>query len=137
MVSPRNKVGFLLAIIGGAFLVVGGGMGMVDLLEDIEKIVEDKISDNSTISSIFKILVLLAALGGIAVIIGGFFIYLEFPLIAKILITLGAGIGIVGLLIGIGMAWYSGDAGQYFNGLLASLAGIGIVLSIAASMIAK
>lgn len=137
MVTPRNKVGAILAIIGGVLLIVGGGVGMVALLGDLQGVVEDKISDNPAVTTLFKVLILFAALGGIAVILGGILIYLEFPLPAKILITLGAGIGIVGLIIGIVLAFRSGNAEEYFNGILATIAGLGVVLAIAASLMAS
>jgi hypothetical protein len=137
MVSFRNRLGAILAIIGGSLLVIGGGVGMVDLLQSISKIVEEHISQDPNIALLFKILIYFAALGGISVIIGGILIYLEFPLAAKILIILGAGIGLFGLIFGLAVAYMSGDADQYVNSLMSTIAGIGAILSIIAYYLAK
>ncbi|UCH88746.1 MAG: hypothetical protein JSV49_10945 [Thermoplasmata archaeon] len=137
MPSARNKAGTVIAIIGGIFLIIGGGVGMAPLLADLQEIVEDKITDNPTVVLLFKILIILAALGGILVVLGGILIYFEYPRVAKILITLGAGIGLLGLLFGFGMAYSSGDAGSYLNGILSTIAGIGAILAIIAYYLAK
>jgi hypothetical protein len=133
----RNKLAFYLAVIGGICLIIGGGVGMAPLLMEIQPVVEENISDDERISNTFRILILLASLGGIAVILGGVLIYLEFIFAAKILIALGAGIGIFGLLIGLGLAWYAGEMDAYFNGILTTIAGVGVLLAVAASFVAK
>jgi hypothetical protein len=133
----RNKLAFYLAVIGGICLIIGGGVGMAPLLMEIQPVVEENISDDERISNTFRILILLASLGGIAVILGGVLIYMEFIFAAKILIALGAGIGIFGLLIGLGLAWYAGEMDAYFNGILTTIAGVGVLLAVAASFVAK
>ena len=90
-----------------------------------------------TVETIFWILIFIAALGGLAVIIGGLLIYKEHVVIGKILITLGAGIGIIGLIIGIITSVYSGKADTFFSWLTTSFAGIGVILTIIARFMAK
>ena len=110
---------------------------MAPLLEDMSEIVEDKITDNDTVTTIFKVLIYFAALGGISVILGGIMMHLEFKWPAKILIMLGAGIGIIGLIFGYIMAYMSGSAGDYMDALTSTVAGLGAVLSIIAYYLAK
>lgn len=136
MVSFRNKLGAIVAFIGGILLVIAGGVGMAPLLTDIKEVVEER-TDNEDVINILKILIYLAALGGISVILGGILMYLDFPLAAKILIMLGAGIGIIGLLIGFLTAWWGGQAGEYFNSLTSTIGGLGALLSIVAYYLAK
>lgn len=136
LVSFRNKLGAIVAFIGGILLVIAGGVGMAPLLTDIKEVVEER-TDNEDVINILKILIYLAALGGISVILGGILMYLDFPLAAKILIMLGAGIGIIGLLIGFLTAWWGGQAGEYFNSLTSTIGGLGALLSIVAYYLAK
>jgi hypothetical protein len=135
--SFRNRIGAICAIIGGIFLVIAGGVGMAPLLEDLQEIVEDKVTEDDRVHNIFRILIYFAALGGISVILGGIMMHLEFKWAAKILIMLGAGIGIFGIIFGYIMAYMSGSAGQYMDALTSTIAGIGALLSIIAYYLAK
>jgi len=136
MATFRNKLGAILAFIGGIFLIIAGGVGMAPLLNDIKEVVEDR-TDNENVILILKILIYLAALGGISVILGGIMMYLDFALAAKILIFLGAGIGVIGLLIGLITAWWGGEMDQYIDALTSTIGGVGVVLSIVAYYMAK
>jgi len=137
MPSFRNRLGSILAVMGGIFLLVAGSVGMAPLLEDISDIVEEKITENNTVKTIFKVLIFFAALGGLSVILGGIMMHLEFKWPAKILIMLGAGIGIIGLVIGLIISYLSGSAGDYMDNLLTTFGGIGAVLAIIAYYLAK
>ena len=138
MVSSRNKLAGILAIIGGILLFISGTAGMVDLLESLRDIVIDLVGDsNSTIENIFWILIIIAMLGGISVIIGGYLIWKDHPIAGKILILLGTSMGIIGLIINLIIAINQGEAGNFLNWLTTSFAGIGVILAIAAQNIAK
>ena len=136
MATFRNKLGAILAFVGGIFLIIAGSVGMAPLLNDIKDVVEDQ-TDNENVILILKILIYLAALGGISVILGGIMMYLDFPLAAKILIFLGAGIGVIGLLIGLLTAWWGGEMDQYIDALTSTIGGVGVILSIVAYYMAK
>jgi hypothetical protein len=137
MTSFRNKSGAILALIGGVLLTIGGGVGMAPLLRGLQDIVTEHISGDPNVILLFRILIYFAALGGVSVILGGILIYFEFPMFAKILIMLGAGIGIFGLLVGYGLAYSAGNADQYVDSFLSTLAGVGVVLAIIAYYLAK
>jgi hypothetical protein len=138
MVSSRNKWAGILAIIGGILLFISGTAGMVDLLESLRDIVIEYMGDaSSTIENIFWVLIIIAMLGGISVIIGGYLIYKDHPIAGKILIMLGAGMGLIGLIINIIIAIYHGETGNFLNWLITTFAGIGIILAIIAQRIAK
>ena len=137
-VSTRNKTAALLAVFGGVLLFLGGSIGMVGFLSELEKIVYNILGEqNAIVETIFWILIFIAALGGISVIIGGLLIYKSHIISGKFLITLGAGIGIIGLIIGLISALYQGKEIMYFSWITTSFVGIGIVFSIIARLLAK
>ena len=95
----RNKVAMGVGIAGGICLVLAGAAG-VGYLGQIRDIVLSFI-DNQAISMMFAVLIAIAALGGIAVIIGAVLIGMEHPKIGKLCIWLGVGMGIISLIFGI------------------------------------
>jgi hypothetical protein len=128
----------MLGIIGGILILIGGGTGMVGFLNELREIIKNIMGDtNQTLETIFWILIFIAALGGIAVIIGGLLIYKNHVIIGRILIALGAGIGIGGLIIGLIISLYRGAESEFFAWLTTSLLGIGIILSLIARFAAK
>jgi hypothetical protein len=138
LVSVRNKIAGIMAIIGGILLFFGGGTGMVGFLTDIKNIIDDLFGyTNETLETIFWILIFIAALGGIAVIIGGYLIYKNRVVIGKIFIILGTSLGIFGLIFDLIISFSQGNQHQYFNWITSSFIGIGILLSIASQYIAK
>ena len=138
MVSPRNKLAGILAIVGGALLFLSGSFGMVDFLESLQDIIEDLMGDsNATLEMVFWILIFIAMLGGIAVIIGGILIYKDYPKVGRILIILGTSIGLIGLIISVLSAMYHGETENFLAWLTTSFAGIGIVLAIISTQISK
>jgi hypothetical protein len=138
LTKTRNKTAGIIAIIGGLLILIGGGTGMVRFLSELSEIVQDLLGGkNETVETIFWILIIIAALGGISVIIGGLLIYKEHVVIGKILIALGAGIGVIGLILGIITAFAKGEELQFFSWLTTSLMGVGLVLSLVARMLAK
>lgn len=137
-VETRNRTAGIVAIIGGLLILIGGGAGMARFLSELSEIVQDLMGGkNETIEMIFWILIFIAALGGIAVIIGGALFYYNHVISGKILVALGAGIGIIGLILGIITATIKGDELQFFSWLATSFMGVGIVLSLIARMLAK
>jgi len=138
LVSARNKTAAILAIVGGVFILIAGGTGMVNFLIELSDIVQELLGgSNELVSTIFWILIFIAALGGIAVMIGGFLIYKNRTIAGKIFVTLGAGMGIIGLLLGLISAAVQGEELAYYAWLTTSFMGIGIVLSLVARYVAK
>ncbi len=84
-------------------------------------------------------LIFLAALGGISVTIGGLLI-LNVPRIGKLLVTLGAGLGLLGFMIPMSLAWHQGiPITELFKGYVSPTVGyvLGIMLTIIGRLIAK
>lgn len=132
MVS-RNRQAMGIAIIAGILLLVAGVSGLATW-ETIKAFVTTHIVDHSVVQIIFSILIFIASLGGIAVIIGGVLIGKNKVGTGKFIIALGAGLGIIGLLVSIVIAYVEGNftIGSFF-----SIGAIGLILSIVARVLAK
>ena len=139
VVTPRNKIAGILFIVGGALLVVAGTTGMEPLLEEILKYIQPTVDASLILASIFRVLIFIAALGGISVIIGGLLTFYV-PRIGKLLVMLGAGLGLFGFLIPMMLAWYQGiPINELFGGYVSSTGGyvLGIIPTIIGRLIAK
>ena len=137
--TPRNKIAGILFIVGGALLVVAGTTGMEPLLEEILKYIQPTVDASLILASIFRVLIFIAALGGISVIIGGLLTFYV-PRIGKLLVMLGAGLGLFGFLIPMMLAWYQGiPINELFGGYVSSTGGyvLGIIPTIIGRLIAK
>ncbi len=137
--TPRNKIAGILCIVGGALLVVAGTTGMKPLLEEILKYIQPTVNASPILATIFKVLIFIAALGGISVIIGGLVTFYV-PRIGNLLVMLGAGLGLFGFMIPMSLVWYRGiPINQLFKGYVSSTAGyvLGIMLTIIGRLIAK
>lgn len=137
-VRTRNKTAAYLAIVGGILIVIAGGTGMVGFLNDLKNYLIDFFgSSNQIVDIIFWILILIASLGGIAVMLGGYLFYKEHIRTGKVLINLGAGFGVISLIIGLVGALSQGNEIQFFSWLTSSFMGIGILLAIISGFVAK
>ena len=123
----------IIAIIAGILLLMSGVSGFATW-ETIKAFVTQNIVDNFIVQIIFTILIFIASLGGLAVIIGGFLISKEKIRSGKLFITLGAGLGLIGLIFSIVVA-YMGHS--LTLGSFLSLGTIGLILSIVARMMVK
>lgn len=102
--------------------------------EDSKDFIITNIIDNSRVQIVFAFLIFIASLGGIAVIAGGLLIGKNKIGTGKFLITLGAGLGLIGLIFSIAVAYTERNLtlGSFF-----SIGTIGLILSIIARIIAK
>jgi hypothetical protein len=139
MLTPRNKVAGGLCIVGGALLVAAGTAGMKPLLEEILKFIQPAIEGSTILATVFRVLIFIAALGGISVMIGGLLSF-NVPRIGNLLVTLGAGVGLLGFMVTMSLAWHQGIP---INGLLKGYASptwgyvVGIMLTIIGRFMAK
>ena len=129
----KNSTAMGIAIIAGVLLLISGVNGMAAWSE-IENFVTNNVADNFIIQIIFVVLIFIASLGGIAVIAGGLLIGKNKVGTGKFLIALGAGLGIIGLIISIYVGYIerSLTMGSFF-----SIGAIGLILSIVARIIVK
>ncbi len=135
--GARNKPACIIAIIGGLLLVITGWTGMVGTLKFLKDVLASIGISGSEAELVFKILIILAALGGITVILGGLLIYKNFFRSGRFLIMLGAGIGLIGLIIQASLAYMNGTFGEFSAWASTSIQGLGVLLSIIATVISK
>jgi len=131
--SWRNAPAVILAVVAGILLILAGGNG-VATWESILNFVTTHIMDNGIVQSVFVVLLFLASLGGVAVIAGGVFIGQEKIRTGKFLISLGTGVGLIGLLSSIVVAYVEHDL---HVGSFLSVGVVGLILSIVARVIVK
>lgn len=123
----------IIAIVAGILLFVAGVSGAA-AWEAIKTFVTTYVIDNIAVQIVFVILIFIASLGGISVIIGGLLIGKNKVRTGKFTISLGAGMGLIGLIVSIVMAVV---ANSLIIGEFMSIGGIGLFLSIVARVVAK
>jgi len=124
----HNKQAGMLAIIAGILLIIAGVTGAA-AWEAIQSYVEDTFGDNATMEIVFLIFILIASLGGIVVVLGGWLFMREKVRTAKFLLMLGVGMGLVGLIITVMVAI---KEGTMLNLSAIGLGFVGIILSVVA-----
>lgn len=123
----------IIAIVAGTLLLVAGMSG-VAAWEAIKTFVTTCIIDNIAVQIVFAILIFIASLGGISVIIGGLLIGKNKVRTGKFTISLGVGMGLIGLMVSIVVAVVTNSL---IIGEFMSVGGIGLILSIVARVVAK
>ena len=131
--SGRNTTSMVVAIIAGVLLLIAGLSGAA-AWESIKTFVSNNVADNSAIQMVFAILIFIASFGGLVIILGGLLIWKNKVGVGKFLIALGAGFGLIGLIISIVVAVIEID---YLIGGFLTIGGIGLLLSIVARAAAK
>ena len=131
--TSRNKAAMGVAIVAGLLLLIEGISGFATW-STIKEFVTDNVTDNEIVMYIFVILIFIASLGGISVIIGGLLIGKNKVRTGKFIIALGAGLGLIGLIVSIIIGL---TEGSFTLNSLITLGAIGLILSIVARMMAK
>jgi len=128
--TSKNNVAVGLAIVAGILLLIAGVSGLATW-ETIKEFVTEHVVDNSIVQVVFAVLIFIASLGGISVIIGGLLIWKDTIKTGKFLITLGAGLGLIGLIFSIIVGIIEGSfaIGSFF-----SIGAIGLIISIIARL---
>ncbi len=102
MPKKKNLAPYVLSILSGVLLFVSGTQGSIGvygiIIDMISSFVEDALL-LSILNAVALILILLASLGGISVILGGYMIYKSRVILGKFIIGIGAGMGVPGLLL--------------------------------------
>lgn len=129
----REKTAMGFAIAAGFLLLISGTSGLATW-QTIKEFVLTFIIDNLYVQYGFAFLILIASLGGLSVIIGGLLIGAKRVTTGKIIIGIGAGMGLLGFLISllIAIAQESLVFGEYLT-----VGFVGIVLSMIARSIPR
>lgn len=136
-----RRTAALLAYLGGALLLYSGVSGNVALWETVGAFVAPLLGDpaqRGLLEVVLHVLMVLASLGGAAVVLGGYLFTRDRVVAGKLLVFLGAATGLVGLVIGILLTMAQGGAfADYFATRLNGTAGaFGVLAAWAARRIA-
>ena len=131
--SSKNSKAMIVAVFAGILLLISGVSGLATW-EAIKNFVTANVVDNYIVQLIFVVLIFIASLGGISVIIGGLLIWKDKIGTGKLFITLGAGLGLIGLIISIIVAVMENN---FMIGSFFSVGAIGLILSIVARLMVK
>ena len=134
MTKTRYKTAAMLAIVAGLLLLVSGIAGAGTWQSVKDGFEENVMELDSTMELVFNIVIALGALGGLLVIFAGLLLMKGLKRTARILITIGVGIGLIGFIIALLVAMHDGTTVSFLS---PSTGLIGIVLSIVARMMAK
>jgi len=136
--NPKeNETAGLMGIIGGVLMLVAGVTGAATWAKLGDIAIE--VTGLGSLGIVFQILVLVGSLGGLVVILGGLMLYGKIKkgdqktrvITAKILITIGAGFGLIGLIIFLVVTFIGKDpAINFIAGI--GLGFIGLLMSIVA-----
>lgn len=131
--TSQNTKAMAIAIVAGILLLIAGVSGAATW-EAIKDFVNTHLMDNIIVQIVFIVLIFIASLGGLAVIIGGLLIGKNKVGAGKFLISLGAGLGLLGLIFSIVVAYTENNLiiSSFF-----SIGAIGLILSIVARIVAK
>src|SRR5574340_1223557 len=129
----RNMGAAILAAIAGILLLLVGLNGVAGV-DRFFSLLQGWFGTNEALRILAYVLAAIAALGGVGVLIGAYFVAADHVRTGKILITLGSGAGIVTLLLFLA----KNVASEQFSYVYAVLPAIlGVVLAIAARFVAK
>jgi len=136
-----RKIAALFAYLGGTLLLIAGATGSTGIVGTIIEYLIENLGGATAdlLSLILQALTFVADLGGISVIIGGSLIINQRPRIGKFIIGIGAGMGLVGFLIILALAFLHGwiNVINFITIISQSIGWIGIILSITATILAK
>lgn len=139
MLDKRNLIAATLSVLAGLRLIVSGTSGPIGIYVTILKKLPLFINDTfilSVTAIIALFLIVLSSLGGFTVILGGYLVFKRHVTTGKLLIGLGAGVGIPWLLFML----FTVMATQELSSIIAQHSAtdwIGIIVSFIARSIAK
>jgi hypothetical protein len=136
-----SKSAVILAFVGGALLIIAGVTGSVGIVGKAIEYLIDHVGGSTAdvFSIVLHALNFIADLGGVSVIFGGVLIYMERKRVAKFVIGVGAGMGLIGFLITLISALFHGWVYtlSFLLVIVQSVGWIGVLLSIAATLLAR
>ena len=131
--KSNNRNAMVIATVAGILLAIAGVSGLATW-ETIKDFVTTHVIDNIIVQIVFAILIFIASLGGISVIAGGLLLGKNKVGTGKLLITLGAGLGLIGLIFSFVVAYSEQNLSL---GSFLSIGTIGLILSVVARIITK
>lgn len=97
----ENKKWILICIFGGILMIIGSVVGSISFFETLFSLIEADVGEDvaKIVSLVIQILGYVAIGGGISVIIGALIVAMDHYRIGKLIIAIGAGMGLISFLI--------------------------------------
>ena len=136
----ENKKWIIICIIGGILMFLGGVVGSVGFFATIFNYLSTWVPQLAPIlSAILNIFSAIAAGGGISVIIGAIIVARGSYGSGKFIIGLGAGMGLIGLIIFLITSAVGGTIASEMEGIISGILNgsygfVGVILTIIARM---
>ena len=135
----ENKKWIILCIIGGILMIISSVLGSITFFETLFSLIEADVGEDvaKIISLVIQILGYVAMGGGISVIIGALIVAMDHYRLGKFLISLGAGMGLISLIIAFITGIFGGSIVEDVEGIVSEIAHgsygfLGILLTIIA-----
>ena len=135
----KNKKWVILCIIGGILMILGSTIGSIAFFEMIFGLLQGILSQSllKIVDLVLKVLAYIAGGGGVSVIIGAILVGIGVYRLGKIIIAIGAGIGLIGFIIYIIVSILNGSIANELIGIIIQAINggygfIGVLLTIIA-----
>jgi hypothetical protein len=128
-------------MVGGGLLLIAGVHGSLGILGDIFEEISSLLPETADlIHTTLVLLAVIASLGGVTVIAGGFLILKKKRLTGKLFISLGGSVGVIGFAInlvsGLGLGWAILSSAVAVFAVGQSIGWIGLIISLIARITA-
>jgi hypothetical protein len=135
----ENKKWIFLCIIGGILMIISSVIGSISFFELVFSEISTEVGEDAAniLSIILQILAYIAMGGGISVIIGALIVAMNHYRLGKFIIGLGAGMGLISLIIFLITSIVNGSIVEEFIGIVSEIGHgsygfLGIFLTIVA-----
>lgn len=127
-----EKKWVLLCILGGILMIISSAVGSVSFFALVFGIASDLLGEEVALalSIVLTIFAIIAALGGVAVIIGVILVTRDKIGLGKFIIGLGAGMGLIGLIIFIISSFMAGVLAIIYALINGGYGLLGVILTI-------
>jgi len=135
----ENKKWILLCIIGGILMIISSVVGSIAFFETLFDLIEADVGEDvaKIVSLVIQILGYVAMGGGISVIIGALIVAMDHYRLGKLMIGIGAGMGLISLIIFFISGIFEGSIVEDVEGIVSGIVHgsygfLGILLTIIA-----
>ncbi|MFW9943059.1 MAG: hypothetical protein ACFFFT_18625 [Candidatus Thorarchaeota archaeon] len=137
----ENKKWIILCIIGGILMIISSAVGSVAFFETLFDLIEEDVGEDvaKIVALVIQILAYIAMAGGISVIVGSLIVAMNHYRLGKFIIGLGAGMGLISLIIFLVSGIFEGSILDDLEGIVLGIVNgsygfLGILLTIFARM---
>ncbi len=127
-----NQIAAIIGVVGGVMMLLVGASGAV-AWQQVVDFLQSRLGTDAVIQTLAYILILIASMGGLAVMLGSTLFLTKHVRAGRLLITLGAGFGLIGLIVFIFVRLEH----EEFSIAGIGLGMVGLVLSIIARLKSK